>query len=33
MEASDMLYGVTQCESGVSTIVSVKFDDAERQAA
>ncbi len=33
MEASDMLYGVTQRESGVSTIVSVKFDDAERQAA
>jgi chromosome segregation protein len=33
MEASDTLYGVTQRESGVSTIVSVKFDDAERQAA
>jgi chromosome segregation protein len=33
MEASDMLYGVTQRESGVSTIVSVKFDDAARQAA
>ncbi len=33
MEASDMLYGVTQRESGVSTIVSVKFDDAERRAA
>jgi chromosome segregation protein len=33
MEACDMLYGVTQRESGVSTIVSVRFDDAERQAA
>jgi chromosome segregation protein len=33
MEASDMLYGVTQRESGVSTIVSVKFDDAQLRAA
>ncbi|MDR2577302.1 MAG: chromosome segregation protein SMC [Chitinispirillales bacterium] len=29
MEAADLLYGVTQQESGVSTIVSVKFEDAE----
>jgi chromosome segregation protein len=28
MEAADLLYGVTQQESGVSTIVSVRFDDA-----
>jgi len=28
MEAADLLYGVTQQESGVSTIVSVKFEDA-----
>ncbi|MGA2507379.1 MAG: hypothetical protein ABSF80_07895, partial [Chitinispirillaceae bacterium] len=33
MEASDVLYGVTQRESGVSTIVSVKFEEAARQAA
>jgi chromosome segregation protein len=33
MEAADMLYGVTQHESGVSTIVSVKFEEAARQAA
>ncbi|MDR2694393.1 MAG: chromosome segregation protein SMC [Chitinispirillales bacterium] len=28
MEAADLLYGVTQQESGVSTIVSVKFEEA-----
>jgi chromosome segregation protein len=33
MEASDVLYGVTQRESGVSTIVSVRFEEAARQAA
>lgn len=33
MEAADLLYGVTQQEKGVSTIVSVKFDDAQLQAA
>jgi chromosome segregation protein len=33
MEAADLLYGVTQQEKGISTIVSVKFDDAARQAA
>jgi chromosome segregation protein len=33
MEAADLLYGVTQQESGVSSIVSVKFDDAALQAA
>ncbi|KMQ50520.1 chromosome segregation protein SMC [Chitinispirillum alkaliphilum] len=33
MEAADLLYGVTQQESGISTIVSVKFDEAELQAA
>ncbi|MCL2182333.1 MAG: chromosome segregation protein SMC [Chitinispirillia bacterium] len=33
MEAADLLYGVTQQESGVSTIVSVKFDDAALKAA
>jgi chromosome segregation protein len=33
MEAADLLYGVTQHEQGVSTIVSVKFDEEERQAA
>lgn len=33
MEAADLLYGVTQQEKGISTIVSVKFDDAELQAA
>ncbi|MCX7726627.1 MAG: hypothetical protein N2053_07235, partial [Chitinispirillaceae bacterium] len=34
MEAADVLYGVTQKEKGVSTIVSVRFDeDAERKAA
>ncbi|MFP4162391.1 MAG: chromosome segregation protein SMC [Chitinispirillaceae bacterium] len=33
MEAADLLYGVTQQESGVSTIVSVKFDDPALQAA
>ncbi len=33
MEAADMLYGVTQHEKGVSTIVSVKFDNARLKAA
>ncbi|MDR0331684.1 MAG: hypothetical protein LBH93_08265 [Chitinispirillales bacterium] len=33
MEAADLLYGVTQQESGVSTIVSVKFEDAEELRA
>lgn len=33
MEAADLLYGVTQHEKGVSTIVSVRFDEEERQAA
>jgi chromosome segregation protein len=33
MEAADVLYGVTQRESGVSTIISVKFEEAARQAA
>jgi len=33
MEAADLLYGVTQHEKGVSTIVSVRFDESELQAA
>jgi chromosome segregation protein len=33
MEAADLLYGVTQQESGVSTIVSTKFQDMELKAA
>ena len=33
MEAADLLYGVTQQESGVSSIVSVKFQEAQLQAA
>lgn len=33
MEAADLLYGVTQQEKGISTIVSVKFDDAALQVA
>jgi chromosome segregation protein len=33
MEAADVLYGVTQREFGVSTIVSVRFEEAIRQAA
>jgi chromosome segregation protein len=33
MEAADLLYGVTQQELGVSTIASVKFDDAALKAA
>ncbi|MDR3013764.1 MAG: chromosome segregation protein SMC [Chitinispirillales bacterium] len=33
MEAADLLYGVTQQESGVSTIVSVKFEEAGLRAA
>jgi chromosome segregation protein len=32
MEAADLLYGVTQQEKGISTIVSVKFDDPALQA-
>jgi chromosome segregation protein len=33
MEAADLLYGVTQHEKGVSTIVSVRFDEAQSKAA
>jgi chromosome segregation protein len=33
MEAADLLYGVTQQEHGVSTIVGVKFQEAALQAA
>jgi chromosome segregation protein len=33
MEAADLLYGVTQQERGVSTIVSVKFEETALQAA
>jgi chromosome segregation protein len=33
MEAADILYGVTQQERGVSTIMSVKFEEAALQAA
>ena len=33
MEAADLLYGVTQQESGVSSIVSVKVEEAALQAA
>ena len=33
MEAADLLYGVTQQEKGISTIVSVKFDGTALQAA
>jgi chromosome segregation protein len=33
MEAADLLYGVTQQEKGISTIVSVKFDDPALAAA
>jgi chromosome segregation protein len=33
MEAADLLYGVTQQERGVSTIVSVQFEEAALQAA
>ena len=33
MEAADLLYGVTQQESGVSSIVSVKVEEVALQAA
>jgi|WetSurMetagenome_2_1015567.scaffolds.fasta_scaffold00119_11 chromosome segregation protein len=33
MEAADLLYGVTQQEKGVSTIVGVKFEEAALRAA
>jgi len=33
MEAADLLYGVTQQERGVSTIVGVKFEEVARAAA
>jgi chromosome segregation protein len=33
MEAADLLYGVTQQEKGVSTIVSVRLEEAVLQAA
>jgi len=33
MEAADLLYGVTQQESGISTIVSVKVEEVALQAA
>jgi len=33
MEAADLLYGVTQHEKGVSSIVSVRFDEDQLQAA
>ncbi|HEY3251992.1 MAG TPA: hypothetical protein VGK25_12845, partial [Ignavibacteria bacterium] len=32
MEAADGMYGVTMAEQGVSTIVNVKFNDAQRAA-
>ncbi|MBD3345651.1 MAG: chromosome segregation protein SMC [Chitinivibrionales bacterium] len=33
MESSDLLYGVTQQEKGVSTVVSVRLEEAYRHAA
>ncbi|MBN1129721.1 MAG: hypothetical protein JXA71_12075, partial [Chitinispirillaceae bacterium] len=33
MESADVLYGVTQQESGVSSIVSVRFEEPMRKAA
>ncbi|HJY63863.1 MAG TPA: hypothetical protein VJ455_06885, partial [Ignavibacteria bacterium] len=32
MEAADSMYGVTMAEQGISTIVNVKFNDAQREA-
>ena len=33
MEAADVLYGVTMAETGVSRLVSVKLEDAQKDAS